>query len=134
VAIAGKYRRKLVADDRRFIWFVREDEDSSYMVLHVASEDKRFLIQYYLEQPDETRHLIVLGPEFVGGVPKNPWGGSWRRFLCPKWEDAGGRISPRGVRSLIDWCYLTNDLRVEVDWLGRPVGSASRTVGAETIS
>ncbi|SKA98544.1 hypothetical protein SAMN02745166_02792 [Prosthecobacter debontii] len=103
MSISTKSRRKLVRDGRLFVWWVAPDLDSTDMVLHVVSDDKRFITHYVLGQDDTTSLLIVLGSEFSGA----PTGGCWTRFRCPRF-DMDGVILPSGVRSLIDWC-LTSD-------------------------
>jgi hypothetical protein len=110
-------RRKLVIDDRLFVWYAAEDSDGPGLILHVISDDKRFIVRYHVAQSG-TSFLIVLGPEF-GGVTNT--GGCWRRFECPKWED-GDAITPSCVRRLIDWCLLPNKEVVEVDWRGIRLG------------
>jgi len=47
MAIAKKYRRKLVVGKRLFVWWVREIQPEDWIgpVLTVASDDKRFLVR-----------------------------------------------------------------------------------------
>jgi len=118
MGVALKGRRKLIVNGRYYVWHVREDDDSPDLVLHVASADKHFLVQYHLAQPEETRFLIVVGPEFSGLTRTN---GTFRRFTCPRWESDSGTITPRSVRELILWCLTDNRPRIEVDWTGQPV-------------
>jgi hypothetical protein len=66
MAITTKNRRKLVTNNRKFIWYVKDDPDSGDFVLHVVSEDKNFIVNYHLHQPESTRYLIILGKEFPG--------------------------------------------------------------------
>lgn len=116
MGIRTKSRRQLTIDDRRYVWYVREDDDSLDHILHVLSKDKQFIVHYHLAQLDERRYLTVLGREFgrVGGT-----GGVWRRFRCPRWEN--DVVTPAAVRSLIEWCNATSEETVEVDCSGHPV-------------
>lgn len=96
--IATKGRRKLIHDGRRFIWYVKEDDDSCDMILHVISDDKLFNIQYVLGQDEESCHVVVIGREFAGGET----GGCWKRFLAPRF-DPHGVATPRSIARLIEW-------------------------------
>jgi hypothetical protein len=117
MAIAKKYRRKLVVGKRLFVWWVREIQPEDWIgpVLTVASDDKRFLIRYYLGQKEEHRFLVVLGREFPGLADA---GGCWIRVLCPRWE-TGPQIRPSDVRRLIDWCLFSERRLTRVDWRGQ---------------
>jgi hypothetical protein len=117
MGIAKKRRKKISVEGRIYLWWVQDDRDSNDMVLHVASEDKAFLVKYHLNQPEHTRHIIIMGRRFAG-VPEA--GGPWVRVLCPLWEDAG-IIRPSAIRRLIDWAYDARQTRTRVDWLGRTV-------------
>ena len=114
MAVRKRGRRRIVVNNRLFLWWVQEDNDSPNLVLYVVSQDKQFLVQYYLGYPEETCHLIVIGKEF-GGL--TDIGGIWRRFRCPQWE-ASGAITPSSVRSLILWSLSMEEARIEVDWRG----------------
>src|SRR5947209_3185842 len=112
MAVRKKGRRRIEVCGRHFVWYVCEDPDSADTVLHVASEDKRFIVTYHLNQPDPP-FLIVLGKEFPS-VPGT--GGVWRRFLCPAWEHESV-MTPGGVRRLIEWCLAPGRSEViEVNW------------------
>jgi hypothetical protein len=117
MAIATKRRRKLDVDGRLFVWFFASDDDSLDKVLHVASDDKAFIVIYHLRQRDEGRTLIVLGREF-GGLPDA--GGPWIRVACPKWED-GDVIGPGSVRRLIEWGLDPGKPIVRLQADGRPI-------------
>src|SRR5262245_14654175 len=112
-----KGRRKLTVGDRLFVWYVADDPESGGMVLHVISEDKRFIARYDLSQTETRRFLTILGKEF-GRVQGT--GNCWRRFRCPAWEN-DGVIAPSSVRSLIDWSQQTHAHTIEVDCYGLPL-------------
>ncbi|MDB6135126.1 MAG: hypothetical protein JWM59_3369 [Verrucomicrobiales bacterium] len=58
MAVATKKRRRLIREGRLFIWYVLPDEDSTDRILHVFSDDKRFMVHYVLGQ-DESRALVA---------------------------------------------------------------------------
>jgi hypothetical protein len=111
-------RRPIEVLGRTFVWYVCEDSDSCDLVLHVSSEDKAFLVNYHLSQPDEP-YLIVLGRDFPG-VPDV--GGVWRRFRCARWED-DGVVTPAVVRRLVEWCLSSDKELVEIGWRNSPLHS-----------
>lgn len=119
MSIATKNRRKLKVAEREFVWYIRDDPDSADMVLHVASQDKRFIVTYHLAQPSSTCHLTVIGREFPGLADA---GGVWIRVLCPEWEK-DSVVTPAGVRRLIEWCLSEKRELVRVNWRGEPLTS-----------
>lgn len=112
-----KGRQKLDVEGRKFLWYVKQDDNSAAYVLHVLSDDKRFIVQYELNQPASFRYLTVLGKEFgrVSGT-----GNFWRRFQCPAWEN-NGAITSSSARRLIDWSQQSDVRTVEVDSAGLPL-------------
>jgi hypothetical protein len=115
MAIATKNRRKLTIGEQVFVWYICDDYDSADMVLHVVSQDKKFIVNYHLGQPSDTRHLIVLGKEFRG---LSKVGAGWIRVLCPEWEK-DSIVTPAGVRGLIQWCLTEKNNLMRIDWTGR---------------
>ena len=117
MAVKTKGRRKIVVADRPFVWYVGDDRDSNDHILHVVSHDKAFSVNYHLEQPEQIRHLAVVGREFPGLADA---GRCWKRVLCPRFEE-GGAVTPSGVRRLIEWCLTAERELVEVDYRGQPL-------------
>jgi hypothetical protein len=126
-------RRKLAVNDRRYLWYVKEEYDSHYNTLHIVSEDKRFIVQYGLGQSLETPYVTVLGAEFIRTAGT---GGPLRRFRCPRWENELGVITTHGVRKLIEWCGTKSDDTREVDSAGRavPLGGCCAACGVSVYS
>src|SRR5262249_40347590 len=104
---ATKRRRRIIINDRLFLWYVRGDEAKVYqrqdpypvllyIVLHIVSEDKHFNVQYLtnqcLLQPPYIPNVLVVGREFPG-LTKSA---GWQRVAAPRWEDDS--VSPRLVR------------------------------------
>jgi hypothetical protein len=120
MAVSAKNRRKVEVDGRRYLWWVAEDEDSPFcpmlLAVTVASQDRRLLVRYHLGQPDELRHVTVLGPSFKG---LSGCGGPWRRFRSPPFG-LPNEVRPGDVAALIRWCEQEGDAPVEVNYLGLP--------------
>jgi hypothetical protein len=116
MGVSTKSRRKLIVDGRSYVWYVKEDDDSPDYVLHVLSDDKQFIVQFHLGQHNETCHLTVIGSDFKRVIGT---GSSWRRFRCPEWRSDNSAITPKNVRSLIEWCQLSSAVITEVDCYGK---------------
>ncbi len=116
MAVRKKNRRRIEVAGRLFVWYVCEDRDWPGLVLHVISQDQRFVVRYRLAQRGE-QFLVVRGREFPG-VPDA--GGAARLFRCPAWE-VGGVVTPGGVRRLIEWCLSADKPLVEVNWHNDPL-------------
>jgi hypothetical protein len=130
MGVATKSRRKSIVDGRSYVWYVKENDDSPDYVLHVLSDDKQFIVHFHLGQHDETRHLIVIGSDFKRVNGRN---GCWRRFRCPEWSSENGAITPKNVRSLIEWCQSSSNVITEVDCYGKalPLGGCCTACGVD---
>jgi hypothetical protein len=117
MTISRKGRRRIVVNDREFLWYVAEDVDYAFgPTLTVVSSDRRFFVRYALLQPDELLHVVVIGPEF-----RNPGcGGCWRRFRSPRFGTIE-TVASGDVRALIEWALDSEQLPVEVDSVGHPI-------------
>ena len=120
MGISTKGKRKITVFGQRYIWFVDGESDYSYgshsIVVQVVSCDRKFIASYQLMQPDNARFVIIKGNEFSGVET----GHSWKRFLCPKWE-SNFIVTPKVVRSLIEWCLDENKQLIEVVWKGEAI-------------
>lgn len=114
MAITTKRRRKLQVHGREFVWWVASDDESfGVPTLSICSTDKKFLIRYALGQPEDRRHVVVLGPEFP---PLTDAGGVWIRLRPPRWDDE--IVTPGLVREIIEWGLDSAKIVVRVNWLG----------------
>ena len=77
----------------------------------MASEDRRFVVRYFLDQRPDQAYVIVLGREF-GGLAEA--GGCWLRVRSPKFE-TDGTIRPATVRRLIEWSLSTDAPRTPLE-------------------
>ncbi|MBU2714193.1 hypothetical protein [Zooshikella harenae] len=121
MAISKKNRRTLIHKGIKYLWWIIDEFDpytGDSLLVTVASEDKKFIVKYYINQAHNGRRfLTVIGPEFSCDTIT---GGVWKRFACPKFEEE--RIfKPKSVVKLIDWCLDPKLDKVEVDYLGKEV-------------
>jgi len=130
MAVSHKTRRTIDVNGRRFLWYVADDIDdfprtvsaNNLHALNIVSEDKAFLVRFHLgQQHAAQRHITVLGREFTGAST----GECWRRFRCPDWCP-DGKVTPKTVRAIIEWCHDPSILRVEVDYRGVLVAKGPR--------
>ena len=128
MSVSARRRNRLIVNDREYVWYVKlSDEDNSY-VLHVVSNDKRFIVQSKLANPFGLYFITVVGSEFNSLAPSS----HWRRFRCPQWERSGA-ITPACVRQLIEWAAEGNTVLIEVDYHGNvvPFGGLCTSCGRD---
>ncbi|TNE89821.1 MAG: hypothetical protein EP330_10455 [Deltaproteobacteria bacterium] len=103
MAIAKKGKRRLVVDDRDYLWWAAPDWENVHspgvVTAQIASTDGHFLVQYALGQSAERAHVVVLGREFAGEDRPGPW----RRYRSPVFVE-GEAIAPSAMRALVLWC------------------------------
>lgn len=116
MGVRKKKRNKIIVDGRLFVWFVEYD-DEYHRVLHVCSEDKKFIVRFLWTTKPGNGHLVVIGCEFPRA---SGTGGIWRRFLCPALCAVNQDVTPAVVRRLIDWCNSEGPI-IEVDYAERPL-------------
>lgn len=125
MAIAEKGRRRIVVGPREFLWWVRADWENynapGAATLTVATDDRRILLGYVLNQDEKTRHVTVLGPEFRGTTQNGPT----RRFRCPMFG-LTDEIRPSHVAELITWCTDPGPLPEHTDWRGHAIAASRR--------
>lgn len=115
MGVASRGKRRIVVAGRIYWWYVGEDLEAAGMVaLNVLSDDKQFIVQYYVAEPDSTRHVVVIGREFAGSVRSSS---RWQRYRCPRFGSPTS-IAPSDVRAFIEWCQNEGSDSVQVDWRG----------------
>lgn len=119
VGVSKKNRRKFTYKNRIFYWSVREALDEDRLELSIISEDKHFIVHYFLGQRDknhlfvpENPFITVIGKEFKG-FPN--MGHTYKRFIVPNWEDI--TVTPKLVEEILDWCFKEEPVQ-EVDFRG----------------
>lgn len=126
-----KGRRKLYIKERFFLWDIKEDPETGRLTLKINSNNKQFIVHYYLEQNKSSNHIIVVGSEFAG-LPREhaATGNIWRRFRCPDWYTSQ-TITPSIVREIILWCKQKNKVVQEVDCNGTPLPLGGKCMHCE---
>lgn len=127
MGVRKKGRRKLNYNGRLFIWYFKEEE--WYLVeneeglfayeplLHIISEDKKFIVTYRINQiKSECPYITSKGSEFSG---TNNSLGCRQRLRTPNWNYEF--ITPKIVREIIEWCLNPKENLVFVDYFGREI-------------
>ncbi len=122
MGIAKKGKRKLVHDGDDYFWWVEDDFEGHTghsLIVTVSSEDKKFLVKYYIDQRD--RFVVtVLGARFCANIET---GRVWKRFSSPQFGNTG-MFTPKDVVSLIRWSLSSSVKKIEVDYQGKVVANA----------
>lgn len=93
MSVSSKAKRKIVVGGQIYLWYVAEDDDSAYNVLHIVSDDKRLIIACPLKT--EAEYVISKGRVFQ----KKETNGCWNRYLLP--FHIPDSITPKFVEQLI---------------------------------
>ncbi len=112
MGVKTKGRRKIIVNDRMYLWSVALDYDSPYYVLNIVSEDKSFIISCPLES--ETPYIISKGNTFQN---KNT-NGIWNRYLLPFCVPK--IITPKFVSDVILWSTQSAQTAA-VEWNGKDI-------------
>ncbi len=103
-----KGKRKITFQDQIYYWHILSEfgDYSSMLSLNIVSEDKKFIIKYYIIQYDteESYTMKIIGdkfPKLSEQIKKRPV-----RINCPKLIDDGKKnIEPKDVRLVLEWCF-----------------------------
>lgn len=116
MALAKKGKRKIVFNQEEYYWWVEDNFDGSnghQVEVTVATDDKQFLVKYYLDQR-ENFFVTVLGPKFSVDIVT---GECWKRFASPKFGESK-LFTPKNVSELLEWCLDPKKVLIEVDFKG----------------
>jgi len=93
---------------------VREEDDGvevgAHMALTIMSEDRTVHVTYPIGQS---------GPHSFAILKDRENEGAWRRVACPDWPMDGGAVTPKLVRTVVQWVQNNTEFQF-VDYLGRP--------------
>lgn len=112
MGVLKKGRRKIIVNEKSYLWYVELDYDSPYYILNVISEDKVLIISCPLKM--STPYIISKGNIFQNKKTN----GIWNRYLLP--FNVPDIITPKFVSELILWVSQGNDAK-EVEWNGKDI-------------
>ena len=109
MSVRTKGRRKIVVNEKEYIWYVKEDFDSPYMILNVCSIDKKIILAIPLKT--QVSYVISKGIYFQGRKTS----GNWERYKY----DLGipESITPIFVKKCIEWAVDGRDAE-KIEWNG----------------
>ena len=112
MGVLEKGRRKIVYDNKKYIWYIAEDNDSPYRLLNIISGDKRLILSLPLNT--DVSYVISKGRFFQG----NKSNGGWDRYPLP--FSIPSIITPKFVIDIISWATEKNDA-VKIEWNGQDI-------------
>ena len=77
VSVSIKNKRTIIVDDRTFVWYIAEDDESDHLILNIISNDKKIICSVPMDTP--TAYLISKGNELQGKKTS----GTWERYRLP---------------------------------------------------
>lgn len=112
MSVRKKSRRKIVCDNKKYVWYVKLDYDSPYNILNIVSEDKHLIIACPLNV--KTPYIISKGRLFQGFETN----GHWNRYCLP--FNVPEIITPKFVSELISWATIGSDA-ISIEWNGKDI-------------
>lgn len=94
MSVRKKGRRKIVCNNKNYVWYVEEAYEYSGYVLHIISDDKKIILAYPL---DTIPYVVSIGKVFQNYQSD----GCWARYLVPIQQVSV--ITPKFVSELINW-------------------------------
>ena len=114
MGVKTKGKRKISVNEREYVWYVKEDFDSPYMVLHICSMDKKVILAIPLKT--QVPYVINKGMNFQGIKTS----GCWERYKLD--YSIPESITPGFVKKCIIWAVDgRNAERIEWDIHSVPV-------------
>lgn len=112
MAVTAKDRRKIVVEDKNYVWYVKSDCDSPYYIMNIISEDKSLIVSCPLRT--RTKYIISKGNVFQN----KDTNGRWNRYLLP--FSVPDIITPEFVADVILW-VTKGDNAEKIEWNGKDV-------------
>lgn len=109
MGIRTKGRRKIVVNEKNYVWYVKLDDESPYHILNIISEDKKLIISCPIQ--NNTPYVISKGLMFQDKYAD----GCWKRYLLPFCIPQ--IITPQFVSEVIQWT-TQGEQAVKVVWDG----------------
>lgn len=114
MGVRKKGRRKIICDERPYTWWIAQDNDTPFHILHIVSEDKHLILSCPLDHPGEP-YVITQGTTFQG-TERSP--AVHLRYQLPM--PLPEVVTPQFVAALIRWATIGNEPTRTV-WNGRSV-------------
>ncbi len=106
MSIRTKSRRKIIVEEKPYIWYIAPDNETADDLLHIASEDKKMVLSIPLGKSEP--YVISKGKYFQ----RKETSGKWERYSLP--ISIPDVITPAVVEKIIRWAedkYSVNDER-----------------------
>ena len=107
VSVSIKNKRTIIVDDRTFVWYIAEDDESDHLILNIISNDKKIICSVPMDTP--TAYLISKGNELQGKKTSGTWERYRLPFVIPK------IITPGFVSEVIQW-IMNGDGMEQISW------------------
>lgn len=101
LGVSKKGRRKLTYNEKQYVWYVQEDNDSPYYCLNIISDDKQLILT--LPLGSDIKYVISKGKRFQ----TNKSNGCWERYVFPL--ELPEIITPKIVADVINWAEYGNE-------------------------
>lgn len=112
MAVRMKNRRKIIVENKLYVWYVDLDYDSTYYICNIVSADKSLIVSCPMKT--ETSYIISKGTIFQNLKTD----GHWNRYLLP--FRIPEIITSKFVSKVILWA-MQNKNAIEVKWNGKDV-------------
>ena len=107
VSVSIKNKRTIIVDDRTFVWYIAEDDESDHLILNIISNDKKVVCSVPMDTP--TAYLISKGNELQGKKTSGTWERYRLPFVIPK------MITPGFVSEVVQWIINGNEME-QICW------------------
>lgn len=107
MSVRTKGRRKIIVNEKSYVWYVKLDDDSPFHILNIISEDKKFIISCPLKA--KVPYVISKGLVFQNKQSD----GHWERYLLP--FRIPEIITPQFISKVILWA-TQGEQAVKIVW------------------
>lgn len=112
MSIRTRKRRKIVVDDKLYVWYIEQDCDSIYYLLNIISNDKELILSVPLKTG--MPYIVSKGRIFQNTKTS----GRWERYKLP--NAIPDTITPKTVSEIIRWSTCGENAAA-LEWNGRDV-------------
>ncbi len=101
MAVNTKNKRKIIVNEKQYVWSVGLDQDSPYYLCNIVSSDKSLVISLPLQTG--THYVISKGRVFQNKESM----GAWQRYALP--FNIPEIITPAFISKVIEWITKCDD-------------------------